>query len=183
MQQGAARIASDGPSDWRSPRTPVSCGAMTRARKPGPGQGVDDGSAPALSLRIPNDVQGLCSALATLDEFMERHRVDGQTAFTVRLAAEEIVTNVIKYAYADTARHEIELGLRLAKGRAVLRVVDDGRAFDPLAAPAPDLTLPVEEKPIGGVGIHLVRTMAELEYTRADGKNVLSATVRIESAP
>ena len=149
---------------------------------PGPGQGVGDGSSPTLSLRIANDVQSLCSALATLDGFLERHRVDDQTAFTVRLAAEEIVTNVIKYAYADTARHEIEIVLRLASDRAVLRVVDDGRAFDPLAAPAPDLALPVEEKPLGGVGIHLLRTLAELEYTRADGRNVLSATVRIGSA-
>ena len=144
---------------------------------------MDDGSGPTLSLRIANDVASLCDALATVDEFLERHRVGAQATFTVRLAAEEIVTNVIKYAYQDSARHAIELDLRLWSDRAILRVADDGRAFDPLLAPPPDLSRPVEEKAVGGVGIHLVRTLAErLEYARVGDRNVLSATIRIESA-
>ena len=143
---------------------------------------MDDGSAPILHLSIANDDASLCAALETLDEFLEQRRVHGEAAFTLRLAAEEIVTNVIKYAYADSARHEIEIDLCLSPDRAVLRVTDDGRPFDPLRAPPPDLSLPLEEKPPGGVGIHLLRTLTErLEYARAGGRNVLSATVRIES--
>jgi anti-sigma regulatory factor (Ser/Thr protein kinase) len=131
---------------------------------------------------IANDVDALCRALETLDVFLEAHGDPGETAFTVRLLAEEIVTNVIKYAYDDAGAHEIAIELRLTPDHAVLRVTDDGREFDPLAAPAPDLDLPLEEKKVGGVGIHLVRTLAErLEYARAGGKNVIEATIRRES--
>ena len=144
--------------------------------------GVDDRSDPTLSLRIPNDVVVLCSALESIDAFLERNGLGGTTAFTVRLAVEEIVTNVIKYAYEDSQRHEIEIDVRLAAQRVILRVADDGREFDPIKAPAPDVGLTVEQRPVGGVGIHLVRTLAErLEYARVAGQNVLSAAIRIDS--
>jgi len=145
---------------------------------------VNHEADPALRLRIPNDVASLCSALESIDAFLERHGIGDTAAFAVRLAAEEIGTNIIKYAYGDSARHEIELDIRLAPGHLLLRVADDGKEFDPLAAPPPDLGLTLEEKAVGGVGIHLVRTLAErLEYARVAGQNVLSATIRIDSGP
>lgn len=149
-----------------------------------PAPGADDRSDPTLSLRIPNDVAMLCSALDSIDAFLERHGVGGTVPFTVRLVAEEIGTNVIKYAYEDSGLHEIEIDVRLASGRVILRVADDGRAFDPLQAQAPDLGLSVEQRNIGGVGIHLVRTLAErVEYARVAGRNVLSVAIRIDSGP
>ena len=70
------------------------------------------------------------------------------------------------------ATHEIRFGARLTADHVVLNFVDDGREFDPLAAPAPDLRRPAEERPIGGLGIHLVRELADrLEYERAGGLN------------
>jgi anti-sigma regulatory factor (Ser/Thr protein kinase) len=150
---------------------------------PAPGGG-DDRSDPTLSLRIPNDVAMLCRALESIDAFLERHGVGGTVPFTVRLAAEEIGTNVIKYAYVDSGRHEIEIDLTLAPLRVFLRVADDGREFDPLQARAPDLASSVEQRNVGGVGIHLVRTLAErVEYARVAGRNVLSVTIRIDSGP
>jgi anti-sigma regulatory factor (Ser/Thr protein kinase) len=63
-------------------------------------------------------------------------------------------------------------------------VADDGREFDPLQARAPDLASSVEQRNVGGVGIHLVRTLAErVEYARVAGRNVLSVTIRIDSGP
>ncbi|HEX6811260.1 MAG TPA: ATP-binding protein [Planctomycetota bacterium] len=153
-------------------------------RMPAAGGGADDRSDPALSLRIPNDVAILCSALDSIDAFLERHGVGSSVAFTVRLAVEEIGTNIIKYAYADSARHEIEIDVRLAQGRVLLRMADDGRAFDPLQAQAPDLGLTIEQRTVGGVGIHLVRTLADgVEYARIAGWNVLSVAIRIDSGP
>lgn len=151
-------------------------------RMQGPAGGVDDRSDPTLSLRIANDIVALCSALESIDAFLESHGLGDTVAFTVRLAVEEIVTNVIKYAYGDSERHEIEIDLRLAPRRVLLRVADDGREFDPIKAPVPDPGLTIEERPVGGVGIHLVRTLAErLEYARVAGRNVLSAAILIDS--
>jgi anti-sigma regulatory factor (Ser/Thr protein kinase) len=138
-------------------------------------------SGPLCRCVIANDVDALSRALESLDAFLEGEGDSGETAFTVRLLAEEIVTNVIKYAYDDAGAHEITIELRLTPASALLIVTDDGKEFDPLAAPRPDLDVPLEEKKIGGVGIHLVRTLAErLEYTRAGGKNVIAATIRRE---
>lgn len=145
----------------------------------GPGASKDDRPGPILRLHIANDIGDLCRAMESVDGFLEGQEVEGEAAFTVRLAVEEIVTNIIKYAYDDTGAHGISLEIRLAPGRVVIQVADDGREFDPLAASAPDLDLSLEEKEVGGVGIHLVRTMAEsLEYARVGGKNVLTAAIR-----
>jgi serine/threonine-protein kinase RsbW len=154
---------------------------MMTGRGNGPGAGGEDRTEPVLSLEIANDLEGLSRAMESADRFLTDQRVEDEAAFTVRLALEEIVTNILKYAYQDSATHQIAIDLRLSPDRVVLRVSDDGREFDPLAAPAPDLDLPIEDKEVGGVGIHLVKAMAErLSYERVGGKNVLSATIRRE---
>jgi serine/threonine-protein kinase RsbW len=65
----------------------------------------------------------------------------------------------------------------------VVEVEDDGRPFDPLLVPPPDLTLPLERRPIGGLGIHLIRSlMDEVAYARHDGRNVLKMAKRLAKA-
>ena len=91
------------------------------------------------------------------------------------LAFEEIATNVIKYGYDDDLEHEILAEAILSPGALVLRVRDDGHEFDPLRAPPPDLDAAIEDRPIGGLGIHLLRKLAErLSYERVGGHNVLT---------
>lgn len=65
-----------------------------------------------------------------------------------------------------------------------LTVIDDGRAFDPLAAPPPNLSTDVRERPIGGLGLHMLREMAdEIVYKRRDGTNRLTLTKRTAPKP
>ena len=65
--------------------------------------------------------------------------------------------------------------LALEGDELTIRVEDDGRAFDPLQAPPPDLDLPLEERPVGGLGIHIVRSVMDaVEYQRRGGRNVLT---------
>jgi serine/threonine-protein kinase RsbW len=149
---------------------------------PGAGTTRDADEGPegsSVHLSMTNDFAALCRAMEAVDAFLSGGRVDDEAAYTVRLAVEEVVTNVIKYAYADPGPREIGLDVWLAPERVTVRVTDDGREFDPCAAPAPDLDVPLEEKTVGGVGIHLVKAMAEsLEYVRAAGRNVLTVMVR-----
>ncbi len=148
----------------------------------GTGRGTEghaDGTT--LRLSVAGEVQALCAALETLDAFLAGHDVDAGAAFTVRLAVEEVVTNVIKYAYTDPGGHLIDVSILVAPERVVVRVCDDGREFDPRVAPVPDLDAPLERKAVGGMGIHLIRTMAEsLEYQRVGGQNELTVTIRRE---
>jgi anti-sigma regulatory factor (Ser/Thr protein kinase) len=63
-----------------------------------------------------------------------------------------------------------------------IEVEDDGRPFDPLAHSAPDLSQPLDKRPVGGMGIHMIRkSMDRVEYRRADGKNILTMTKAIKA--
>jgi serine/threonine-protein kinase RsbW/sigma-B regulation protein RsbU (phosphoserine phosphatase) len=89
---------------------------------------------------------------------------------------DELFTNVINYGYEDaTASGQIEVALGLEAGRLMIEFVDDGRPFNPLTSAAPDLDLPVEERPIGGVGIAIVRALVdEVAYSRDGNRNRLT---------
>jgi anti-sigma regulatory factor (Ser/Thr protein kinase) len=93
----------------------------------------------------------------------------------VNLALDEIVTNVISYAYGDARQHEILVHLALERGELAVCVVDDGRPFNPVDAPPVDLDADMKDRPIGGLGIQIVRSVMDaLDYRREDGRNILT---------
>jgi anti-sigma regulatory factor (Ser/Thr protein kinase) len=97
----------------------------------------------------------------------------------LRLVAEEVLTNVAKYAYAPGATPAVELVLTLNDEAAVLEFHDRGMPFDPLAQPGADLDAPLEERPIGGLGLTLVRALVEeAAYVREGQTNVLRLVKR-----
>lgn len=135
---------------------------------------------PGWRLVVRNEASAAGTANRSLEKFLECAQVDPAVAFPVVLALEEIVTNIIKYGYDDDGEHEIVLEARVLPEEIVLEVTDDGHEFDPLRAPPPDLDAPLEDRPVGGLGIHLLRNLAErLAYQRVRGKNVLSAYFRL----
>jgi serine/threonine-protein kinase RsbW len=91
------------------------------------------------------------------------------------LALEEAVANVINHAFAGVpAPHRIAVALAIEDDRVAAEIIDNGRPFDPSAAPEPDRTPPLESRDIGGLGIHLIRRMMDrVEYRRAAGENRL----------
>ena len=119
------------------------------------------------------------AAVAPLVEWVEgRCREDGladEITFKMALILEEAVTNVINHAFADLPPpHMIRVRLDIAIERIVAEVVDNGRPFDPLARPDPDLSRPIEEREPGGLGILLMRRMTDrIEYRRSNGDNRL----------
>jgi anti-sigma regulatory factor (Ser/Thr protein kinase) len=93
--------------------------------------------------------------------------------------AEEVLTNVANHGDAVAAR-EARIGLSLGFGEVSLQFTDEGRPFDPLAAPPPDLEAPAAERPIGGLGIHLVRSLVDaIAYARVGSQNVLTVRKRV----
>ena len=101
----------------------------------------------------------------------------------MNLALDEVVTNVIRYAHDDGRQHPIVVRLALEQGVLTAQVEDDGRAFNPLDAPVPDIGAGIDDRPIGGLGIHLVRSvMTSVEYRREDGRNVLTMKKRLLGA-
>ncbi len=102
-------------------------------------------------------------------------------SFRVALALEEAVTNVIAHAFDEMPPpHVITVRLGITRRLLVAEISDNGRPFDPTVAPAPDLSLPIEQRSAGGLGIHLMRSMMDrIRYRRRGDKNLL----RLEKAP
>src|SRR5262245_9484210 len=97
-----------------------------------------------------------------LDRLEARCRAVGlaeNVVLELRLVAEEILTNIAKYGFAPGAKAAAELTVSFTEAAVVLEFRDEGRAFDPLAQPAPDLDVPVEHRSPGGLGLALVRAM------------------------
>ena len=110
------------------------------------------------------------------------HDVDEDMAKSLNLAAEEWVANVINYAYPKGTRGHVELTTEIANGLLTLVVKDHGIPFDPTAYEDIDVEAELDERPIGGLGIYLVKTIMDtMTYQRTpDGYNVLTLTKQIK---
>ena len=100
--------------------------------------------------------------------------------FQIRLALEEIGINIVRYGYDEGREKDIWITLA-SKGQSLaMEIVDDGKPFDPFSdALPPDLDSSVVDRPIGGLGIHLVRRMMdEMHYQREDGRNKVFLIMR-----
>ncbi|HSE87328.1 MAG TPA: SpoIIE family protein phosphatase, partial [Candidatus Binatia bacterium] len=127
-----------------------------------------------VEIKLSNKLSELDRVNQILAEFARRHGLAPHVGHDLNLALEEILTNIISYGYTDNREHEIKVRLSAQPGEVSVEIEDDGQPFNPLEAPEPDTTKPLEERTIGGLGIHLVRKLMDgLEYQRQQGKNLL----------
>jgi serine/threonine-protein kinase RsbW len=134
-----------------------------------------------LEIKLSNILSELERVNEALAQFRRRYGLSPKVAHDLNLALEEILTNIIYHGYTDDRKHEIYVRLKVRLGTVVAEVEDDGRPFDPLAATEPDITKPVEERTVGGLGIYLVRKLMDgLEYKRQGDRNLLIMIKRTE---
>jgi len=123
---------------------------------------------------LKNQLAELDRLAEGLGDFCLRQGMSEEEFADVRLAVEEAVSNTIRHGYEDRRAHRIRIRAAMKDGELRLEIEDDARAFNPLEALLPELDLPVEQKPIGGLGITLIRAvMDRVEYRRSRGKNIL----------
>jgi serine/threonine-protein kinase RsbW len=137
--------------------------------------------ADGASVTFANSLAGLKQGLDALKNWLTAMNVGQTTEDRAFLVFEEIVTNIIRYAYDDGKEHPIGVSFARGEGELTLIFEDSGRAFDPRSVPAPDLHRPLAAAPIGGRGIYLVRKTAKrIEYQRtAKGRNCLTVVVAV----
>jgi anti-sigma regulatory factor (Ser/Thr protein kinase) len=95
--------------------------------------------------------------------YCKENGIDEAACYDVRLSLEEAISNTIKYGYSDQLTHTIYVRVGIENQELLLEIEDDANEFNPLEAPAPDLNLPVEKKPIGRLGIYLMRSIIIVE--------------------
>ena len=117
------------------------------------------------------------------EAFCRNNDVPAPTRHAADVALEEHLTNVFSYGYKSDVRPLITVRLAVAENSLKVEVSDDAWAFDPLSVPPVDTSLPLEKKPIGGLGLHLIRlSMDELSYVREGEKNVFRMTKRFPAS-
>ena len=138
------------------------------------------GTDNAIELSLFKDLRNIAVAAENIDAFCARHGLAEEIAFELNLAVDELLTNTISYGYDDDGEHRIEFVLRLEGGVLMIETADDGRAFDPLQVPTPDMGASLQDRAVGGLGIYLVRkTMDGVTYRRQDGRNVVTLTKHV----
>ncbi len=132
-----------------------------------------------LTLQLPNRLSVIGETADGVAEFLRGHGVSERAIGHLALALDEAMTNTIAYAWPEGGAHELTLAIVVADGMVVAVISDDGIAFDPLEIPPPDLESSLEDRPIGGLGVHFMTTlMDEVTYRREGERNVLTLRKR-----
>lgn len=125
-------------------------------------------------LELHNDIKQISLLAEFIEKIAEEKQLDETLAMNLNMALEEAVTNVILYAYPKGTDGLVDIEAILKEHSLEFIITDSGVPFDPTAAPEADITLSADERPIGGLGIFMVRKlMDEVHYQRVDDKNVL----------
>lgn len=115
-----------------------------------------------------------------LETFCRAHGLGDDDMFNVRLVLDEAVINIIVHGYEDTADHFIHVSVRVDDRLVSIHIDDDGVPYNPLDAPPPRFDLPIEERRIGGLGVHIMKTLArDVKYRRDGDRNHLDIAVGI----
>lgn len=127
------------------------------------------------TLTIKNEINELTKLALFVEKLGEEMQLSPDLVFNLNLVLEESVTNIIFYAYTKQAEHEIAIQAERFDHSLVFTITDSGKPFDPTKVAEADITLSTEERPIGGLGIFLIKQiMSEVEYQRIDGRNVFT---------
>jgi serine/threonine-protein kinase RsbW len=125
---------------------------------------------------FPAALEHLAEANDFIESFADRFGFDTKKKFGVLLALEEAFVNICSYAYPDGAGNA-EICCGRDNNSLILEIADAGRPFDILSLPDPDITLGIEERSAGGLGIHFIRTLSDsVSYRRENDRNVLRMT-------
>ena len=133
-------------------------------------------------LQLPAQVDSLNEFRSFVLQLAKQHIKSRKVLYAVKLALEEILANVISYAYEEEESGVIDVGCScITDNKFSIKVRDQGRLFNPLKLPDPNIALEAEDRPIGGLGVFLARSVTdEMRYHRVHDQNVLTMSYRLK---
>lgn len=143
-------------------------------------------SSRSLSIVLVNDRKEIPRLADIAQRFGEVHHLSEDDTLNIQLVLDEIVINAIIHGYEEAGDHnQHEIHVRLALDEQLLltiEVEDDARPYDPREAPEPQFDLPIEERRIGGLGVHIVKALMDtIDYRRENNHNILTMTKQLEA--
>ncbi|GKS63196.1 hypothetical protein YTPLAS72_05000 [Nitrospira sp.] len=140
------------------------------------GVAPSDVAAKVFHQMMPNQLMAIPDLQTAFEEYVSQWTEARPLIPTLNMALDDLLNNVVQYAFPnDPTEHQIEVEGEVREDCVVLTIMDDGIPFNPLSVAPPDLSVLLHEREIGGLGIHLIRSMFdEVTYHRKVGKNVLT---------
>ncbi|MYK90274.1 MAG: ATP-binding protein [Acidobacteria bacterium] len=128
-----------------------------------------------MRMELSPRLSAISGLVETIEAFGKEHNIPDAQIYFVNLEIDELMTNYVAYAFRKVARPRMNVVLRTFANRLVLVVEDSGPPFNPLEAPEADLTSGINERRLGGMGLHLVREYADrIDYRCVDERNILT---------
>ena len=125
-------------------------------------------------MSVGADPDGMAKVNAAFAELAETSALPEAVRRSLNVALDELLANELSHAMGGAGTGSLTVEVAVNKERVTVTITDDGPQFDPFVQATPDTTLSVDDRPIGGLGIHLVRElMDEVSYERRDGHNVV----------
>ena len=147
------------------------------------GVAPSDADAPVFRQTMPNQLMAIPVLQTAFEQYVAQWEKAKPLIPTINMALDELLSNVVLYGFPnDSAEHNIRVEGEVRGENVILTITDDGVPFNPVTAATPDLSLPHDEREIGGLGIHLVRSMFdEVSYHRTVGHNVVTIKKKLAS--
>jgi anti-sigma regulatory factor (Ser/Thr protein kinase) len=113
-------------------------------------------------------------------QFADDHELAAGVSQKVSIVFDDLLSNIISYGFSDDAEHQIDIEILYSPDKLVFTIADDGIPFNPFDQVGPDISLSVEERDIGGLGVLLVKElMDEYHYQRHSNSNVVTLTMNL----
>ena len=148
-------------------------------------RGMMEATSDGFTIQIANDLSEIARVTVRLQAFGRMLGLAGWLVDPFVLALDELVANIVQHGLSAGDHETIRISITLDAARLCMEISDPGKAFDPLrAAPAADLDSPLEQRRVGGLGVHFVRTMMDdVTYRREGDRNVLTLSKSLPAPP
>ena len=136
------------------------------------------------SIKIPNKLEEINTIISQFEGFAEKYEIPTPITMKINLALDDVLSNIMQYAYPEGGEHEITCEFHIYSDHVLINISDDGLPFNPLLTAAPDTNLALEDRIVGGLGIHLVKSiMDDCHYRRKINQNILTLTKNFKTSP